>query len=72
MITIENEKAYSTQETAAILQILPVSVRRYIGAGKLHGQKIGNAYYFTESEIKSFAQKRGKKNERPQKRNNNP
>lgn len=59
MIILENEKAYSTMETAAILERRPTTIRKYIKDGKLTCTTIANAYYIKESALKEFIQKRG-------------
>lgn len=59
MIETNGEKAYTTKETAAILQRTISTIRRYVKEGKLTGVMIGNTYHFTESELKEFAKKRG-------------
>lgn len=58
MIEINGEKAYTTTETAEILQRKAETIRAYIKAGKLEAEKIGNAYHVRESAIKEFCKKR--------------
>lgn len=60
MIETNGEKAYTTKETAAILQRTISTIRRYVKEGKLTGVMIGNTYHFTESELKEFAKKEGR------------
>lgn len=58
MIQLEAEKAYTTTETAEILQRKAETIRAYIKAGKLKAEIIGNAYHVRESAIKEFCKKR--------------
>lgn len=59
MIQLENEKAYTTAETAEILQRRTETIRLYIIKGELQAEKIGNTYHIRESAIKEFCKKRG-------------
>jgi hypothetical protein len=54
MIQLEKEKAYTAKETGAIMKRTPETIRDYIKDGKLQAEKIGNAYYITESAIKDY------------------
>lgn len=50
MIIIENTKFYTILETAKILEVSPMTVRRYIHSGKLTSVKVGH-YLISQKEI---------------------
>jgi len=47
-------KLYNTEETAKMLGVTELTVRNYFNSGKMMGQKIGGALYFSEQNIKGF------------------
>lgn len=58
MIQLKKEKAYTAKETGEIMNRTPETIRYYIKDGKLASEKIGSAYYITESAIKNYYKER--------------
>ena len=54
MLVVGSEKAYNVQEAAQILKVSAVTIRSYIHQGRLKAQRIGRAYYITESNLEEF------------------
>jgi len=53
-VEIEGIKFYTIPEVAEALKITPQTVRRYLKAGKLKGQRIGRGILITEKNIREF------------------
>jgi excisionase family DNA binding protein len=49
-----DEKIYTTEQVAEILQIHPLTVLKYIKNGKLKGVKLGRVYRIRESALQVF------------------
>jgi len=49
-----DEKIYTTEQIADILQIHPLTVLKYIKNGKLKGIKLGRVYRIRDSELQKF------------------
>jgi DNA-binding transcriptional MerR regulator len=45
---------YSVLEVSKMSDITPTTLRKYLKEGKLKGQKIGNRYFISEKNIKTF------------------
>lgn len=54
MIIINGEKWYTVQEAAAILDVEPPSIQRYISNGRIKPQKIESRNFITETELKNY------------------
>ena len=54
MREIEGIKLFTVTETAELLGITPQTVRSYIKAGRLKGQRIGRPILITEGSIRQF------------------
>ncbi len=54
MKEIEGIKLYTVTETAELLGITPQTVRAYIKAGRLRGQRVGRPILITERSIRQF------------------
>lgn len=51
MIKLETTTAYTVQEVADKMHRTPVTIRKYIKAGKLKAQKVGYTWYITEETL---------------------
>jgi len=51
------EKLYTTEQVAQLLQIHPLTVLKYIKAGKLRAIKLGRVYRIRESELQKFLER---------------
>jgi len=49
-----NEKIYTTEQVAHLLQIHPLTVLNYIKSGKLKAVKLGRVYRVRESALQKF------------------
>lgn len=49
-----DEKIYTTEQVAKILQIHPLTVLNYIKLGKLKAVKLGRIYRIRESALQKF------------------
>lgn len=49
-----NEKFFTTEQVANILQVHPFTILKFIKQGKLKGIKLGRVYRIKESDIKNF------------------
>jgi excisionase family DNA binding protein len=49
-----DEKIYTTEQVAKILQIHPLTVLNYIKSGKLKGVRLGRVYRIRESALQNF------------------
>ena len=49
-------KLLDVTQAAEYLKVSPQRIRQFCGAGRL-GQKVGNQWIITESELEEFAQK---------------
>lgn len=49
-----DEKIYTTDQIAKILQIHPLTVLNYIKSGKLKGIKLGRVYRIREGALQRF------------------
>lgn len=59
------DKFFTTEQVANILQVHPFTILKYIKQGKLKGYKLGRVYRIKESEINKFLEARLTKNEAP-------
>lgn len=59
-----DEKFFTTEQVAAILQVHPFTILKYIKQGKLNGVKLGRVYRVKESDIKTFIDDRTTKPKR--------
>ncbi|MBI5411616.1 helix-turn-helix domain-containing protein [Candidatus Peregrinibacteria bacterium] len=48
------EKIYTTEQVAKLLQIHPLTVLKYIKSGRLKGIKLGRIYRIRESALLAF------------------
>ena len=48
------DKIYTTEQVAQLLQIHPLTVLKYIKSGKLKGIKLGRVYRIRESALQEF------------------
>ncbi len=48
------DRLYTTEQVAKLLQIHPLTVLKYINAGKLRAVKLGRVYRVTESSLQNF------------------
>ena len=48
------EKFFTTEQVANILQVHPFTILKYIREGKLKGIKLGRVYRIQESDIETF------------------
>lgn len=63
MVQIENTKLYTMEEVANIFGCSTRTVKRYVNAGKIDGQRLGRTWYFTEESVKRyFTQREGGSN----------
>jgi excisionase family DNA binding protein len=49
-----DEKFFTTEQVAGILQVHPFTILKYIKQGKLNGVKLGRVYRIKESDINIF------------------
>ena len=65
-----DEKFYTTEQVANILQVHPFTILKFIKQGKLKGIKLGRVYRIQESDVQKFLEERmtqpGKKSEKKQ------
>jgi len=54
MREIEGIKLYTVTETADLLGITPQTVRAYVKAGRLRGQRVGRPILITEGSLRQF------------------
>ena len=54
MREIEGIKLFTVTETAELMGITPQTVRTYVKAGRLRGQRVGRPILITERSIKQF------------------
>lgn len=53
-ITI-NKEFFSTEETASILNVKPITIRRYVKAGKIKATRpTGKRLYFKKADVLAF------------------
>ncbi|MBD3360207.1 helix-turn-helix domain-containing protein [Candidatus Peregrinibacteria bacterium] len=67
------EKFFTTEQVANILQVHPFTILKFIREGKLKGIKLGRVYRIKESDIKNFLEERmthskGKKEQKEKKK----
>ena len=55
MIKIGNKTIYTIHEATEMLHLSYQTIRKYITAGRLKGQKVGTKWYVTEASIKELA-----------------
>lgn len=48
------EKFFTTEQVANILQVHPFTILKFIKVGKLKGLKLGRVYRIKESDVKDF------------------
>ncbi len=53
-----DEKFYTTEQVANVLQVHPFTILKFIKQGKLEGIKIGRMYRIRESEVSRFLEER--------------
>ena len=53
-----NEKFYTTEQVANILQVHPFTILKFIKQGKLKGIKLGRVYRIKESDVNHFIDER--------------
>lgn len=53
-----DEKFFTTEQVANILQVHPFTILKFIKQGKLKGIKLGRVYRIKESEINKFLEDR--------------
>lgn len=53
-----DEKFFTTEQVANILQVHPFTILKFIKEGKLKGIKLGRVYRIKESDIKNFLEER--------------
>lgn len=49
-----DEKFFTTEQVASILQVHPFTILKFIKQGRLKGIKLGRVYRIKESDIKNF------------------
>ena len=54
----DNTRAFTVTETAQILELSPVTIRKYLSEGRIHGEKIKARIYIDEAEIERFKEER--------------
>ncbi len=59
-----DEKFFTTEQVANILQVHPFTILKFIKEGKLKGIKLGRVYRIMESDIKNFLEERMTKKEK--------
>lgn len=52
------EKFYTTDQVAKMLQVHPFTILKFIKQGKLNGIKLGRVYRIKEADIKTFINER--------------
>ena len=68
-----DEKFFTTEQVANILQVHPFTILKFIKEGKLKGIKLGRVYRIMESDIKNFLEERmTKKEKKPNVEKNKP
>lgn len=50
----ETEKTYDVQEAAQILDVIPITIRKYIHEGKIQAVKTGKRYEITEKALEDY------------------
>lgn len=58
MIEINGERAYTTTEVAAILEVQQQAVRKNIDRGKLKAIRPDRQYYILESDLRNYLEYR--------------
>ncbi len=53
-----NEKFFTTEQVANILQVHPFTILKFIKQGKLKGIKLGRVYRIKESDVEDFLEER--------------
>lgn len=53
-IKIEDMKLYTVQNLSKILDVTPVTLRKYIRTGRIRAQKIGRRYVVSYESLKEF------------------
>lgn len=53
-----NEKFFTTEQVANILQVHPFTILKFIKQGKLQGIKLGRMYRIKESDVEQFLETR--------------
>lgn len=57
-LSVLNEKFYTTEQVASMLQVHPFTILKFIKQGKLKGIKLGRVYRILESDVENFLQER--------------
>lgn len=63
------ERIYTTEQIATMLQVHPFTVLKFIREGKLKGIKLGRVYRIKESDLNQFIEDRMTKGSKPPKTN---
>ena len=63
MIKVDDLIIYDVYECAEKLNVSIYTVRNYVRAGKLRGQKVGGKQYFTEDTINEYLKGHNKKSD---------
>ena len=53
-----DEKLFTTEQVANILQVHPFTILKFIKQGKLRGIKLGRVYRIKESDVEKFLEER--------------
>ncbi len=61
-------KLYSILEISERLSVTPVTLRKYIRAGRLRGQKVGGKWFILEDNLRDFFAGQGMRGEAAEKR----
>jgi len=56
-----DEKFFTTEQVAKILQVHPFTILKFIKSGKINGVKLGRVYRFSQSEIQNFLENQSTK-----------
>ena len=67
-----DEKFFTTEQVANILQVHPFTILKFIKQGKLKGIKLGRVYRIKESDINKFLEDRMTPGATPQKEEKTP
>jgi len=57
-------KVYTPNEVADVLKVEPVTIRRWLMAGKMSGFKVGKEWRVTEEDIQQFIENNRPKREK--------
>jgi len=57
-VKIENTTFYTMAEVATFFGCSTRTIKRYLNAGKIEGQRLGRTWYFTEESVKRYFEQR--------------